>query len=53
MHLCLIAFERCMLVHKFPKDAWTQLIHMQLTGKALKEFAQLSVNACMDFDVLK
>src|SRR6218665_4021786 len=30
-----------------------QLIHTQLTGKALKVFAELSVEECMDFEVLK
>src|SRR6218665_788155 len=53
MDVYRIAFEKCMLVHQFPKDAWTQLIHTQLTGKALKVFAELSVEECMDFDVLK
>ena len=29
MDVYLIAFEKCMSVHHFPKDAWTQLIHTQ------------------------
>jgi len=53
MDVYLVAFEKCMLVHCFLKDSWTQLIHTQLTGKALKVFAELSVEECMDFDVLK
>ena len=53
MDVYLIAFEKCMLVHHFPKDAWSQLIHTQLNGKALKVFAELSVEECMDFEVLK
>ena len=51
--LYLVAFEKCMLVHKFPKDSWTRLIHTQLNGKALKVFAELSVEEYIDFDVLK
>ena len=49
----LEAFEKAMLLHKFPRETWTKLIHTQLTGKALKVFAELSVTECMDYDVLK
>src|SRR6218665_3166326 len=49
----LNAFEKAMAIHKFPKDKWTQLIHTKLTGKAQKVFAELGVEACLDYDTLK
>ena len=32
---------------------WTQLIHTKLTRKAHKVFAELSVEACLNYDMLK
>src|SRR5688572_13624668 len=49
----LLAFEKAMQIHKFPKDKWTGLIHTQLTGKAQKVFSELSVEECQDYDILK
>src|SRR6218665_3624615 len=49
----LNAFENAMAIHNFPKDKWTQLIHTKLTGKAQKVFAELGVEACLDYDTLK
>ena len=49
----LNAFEKAMAIHNFPKDKWTQLIHTKLTGKAQKFFAELGVEACLDYDTLK
>ena len=49
----ILAFEKAMEIHKFPKDKWTALIHTQLTGKAQKVFAELSSEQCQDYDVLK
>src|SRR6218665_3873672 len=49
----LNAFEKAMAIHNFPKDKWTQLIHTKLTGKAQKVFAELGVEACLDYDTLK
>src|SRR6218665_977648 len=49
----LNAFEKAMAIHKFPKDKWTQLIHTKLTGKAQQVFAELGVEACLDYDTLK
>src|SRR6218665_549758 len=40
-------------MHQFPHDKWSQLIHTQLTGKALKVFADLTVSECQDYEVLK
>ena len=37
----------------FSERCLDQLIHTQLSGKALKVFAELSVEECMDFEVLK
>src|SRR6218665_1172337 len=49
----LNAFEKAMAIQNFPKDKWTQLIHTKLTGKAQKVFAELGVEACLDYDTLK
>src|SRR5688572_240815 len=49
----LLAFEKAMQIHKFPKDKWKGLIHTQLTGKAQKVFSELSVEECQDYDILK
>ena len=49
----LQSFEKVMLVHEFPKSAWTKLIHPQLVGKGQKVFAELSVNSCMEYETLK
>lgn len=53
MDLYLIAFQKCMLVHRFPKKSWTQLIHTKLIGNSLKIFAELSVEERMEFAILK
>ena len=42
-----------MTIHDFPRDEWTQLIHTKLTGKAQKVFAELSIDACLNYDTLK
>ena len=49
----LVSFEKIMAIHKFPKDKWTALMHTQLTGKAQKVFAELSIEDCQNYDVLK
>lgn len=49
----LLSFEKTMAIHKFPKDKWTALMHTQLTGKAQKVFAELSVEECQNYDILK
>src|SRR6218665_3844612 len=49
----LNAFEKAMSIHDFPREKWTQLIHTKLTGKAQKVFAELSVDACLNYDTLK
>src|SRR6218665_533195 len=49
----LLNFEKSMEIHNFPKDKWTPLIHTKLTGKAQKVFAELGVEACLNYDTLK
>jgi len=49
----LQSFEKAMLVHEFPKAAWTKLIHRQLVGKGQKVFAELSLDSCMERETLK
>jgi len=49
----LNAFEHAMAIHNFSRNKWTQLIHTKLTGKARKVFAELSVDACLNYDTLK
>src|SRR6218665_3150213 len=49
----LNAVEKEMAIHNFPRDKWTQLIHTKLTGKAQKVFAELGVEACLNYDTLK
>src|SRR6218665_2100096 len=49
----LNAFEKAMSIYDFPREKWTQLIHTKLTGKAQKVFAELSVDACLNYDTLK
>src|SRR6218665_2349336 len=49
----LNAFEKAMFIHNFPQDKWTQLIHTKLKGKAQKVFAELSVDACLNYNTLK
>ena len=46
-------FEKAMLVHEFPKSAWTKLIPPQLVGKGQKVFAELSADSCMQYETLK
>jgi len=42
-----------MSIDDFPPEKWTQLIHTTFTGKAQKVFAELSVDACLNYDTLK
>jgi len=42
-----------MSIHNFPRHKWTLLTHTKLTGKAQKVFAELSVDACLNYDTLK
>ena len=49
----LNAFKKAMSIHDFPREKWMQLIHTKLTGKAQKVFAELSVDACLNYDMLK
>src|SRR6218665_1771091 len=47
------AIERAMPIHDFPQEKWTQLIHSKLTREAQKVFAELSVDAYLNYDTLK
>ena len=49
----LQSFEKAILVHEFPKSAWTKLTQPQLVGKGQKVFAELSVYSCMQYETLK
>ena len=45
--------EKAMLLHKFSRETWIQLLHTQLTGNSLKVFAELTVDECKSYYVLK
>ena len=49
----LLSFERICAVNNWRKDHWSAILQTQLTGKALKVFAELSERDCSDYDVLK
>src|SRR6218665_1798864 len=49
----LNALKKPMSIHDFPREKWTQLIHTKLMGKAQKVIAELSVDACLNYDTLK
>lgn len=49
----LLSFEKAMMLHHFPRDKWTALLHPQLTGKAQKVFSELSLEDCANYDRLK
>ena len=49
----LLSFERICAVNSWPKQHWSAILQTQLTGKALKVFAELSEQDCSNYDVLK
>ena len=49
----LITFEKTMAIHKFPEDKWASLLSTKLAGKASQVFAELSLEECQDYEVLK
>lgn len=49
----LLSFERICTVNFWPKEHWSAVLQTQLTGKALKVFAELSELGCSNYDVLK
>ena len=51
--LFLLSFEKIAQLNKFPEDKYAAILQAHLTGKALKVFTELSVEACQDYPKLK
>lgn len=50
----LLFFEKVLAIHIISfKEKWTALLHIQLTVKLRKCSAELSVEECHDYDILK
>jgi len=49
----LISFEKIAKLNAFLSDKYGAVIQVHLTGKALKVFTELSVEACRDYSTLK
>jgi len=49
----LISFEKVAELNNFPPDKNAAILQAHLTGKALKVFAELSVEECRDYPTLK
>jgi len=48
-----ISFEKVAELNNFPPDKYAAILQAHLTGKALKDFTELSVEECRDYPTIK
>jgi len=49
----LISFQKVAELNNFPPDKYAAFLQAHLTGKALKDFTELSVEECRNYPTLK